>query len=61
MNTAKIISELLNDYKNGKYRIEEVFGDPILVNNTTNEIFVPDSLFSEQFYETIDKLLENKE
>lgn len=60
MNKAKIIADTLNDYKNGKYRIEEVFGDPVLVNNITNAIFVPDDSFSEQFYEALDAILENK-
>lgn len=59
MNDAKIIA-VLNDYKEGKYRLGEVFGDPVLIDNKTNIVFVPDSSISEQFYNALDELLENE-
>lgn len=52
------VDKIIQDYKNGKYRVEYIFGDAVLVNNETNEYFIPDNK-EEEYYTRLDEVLAN--
>jgi hypothetical protein len=50
------VNKIIQDYKDGKYRVEYIFGDAVLVNNVTNEHFIPDDE-EEEYYTKLDEVL----
>jgi len=51
-----IVEKVLREYSEGKYRVQYILGDPMLVDNETNVIFVPDEEYADEFYERLDEL-----